>query len=296
MRLAYPVRVIVTTTSSRAMRSSIETSPSNGMIRVRRSSPHRSTISASSSEMIFRCRSGLARMSFELGDVDLDLGQLVDDLLPLQRGQAAQLHVEDRGGLDLVDVEQLHQAGARLLDRRRAPDQGDHLVEHVERLDQAAQDVRPLLGLAQPVRGPPDDDLDLVRHVVPDELGQVERARHAVDQRQHVGAEGLLQLGVLVEVVQHDLGHGVALEHQDQPHAGTAAGLVADVGDAGELALLDQVGAALGEVVRVHLVRQLGDDQAGAAALVLLDLDHGAHPDRAAAGAVRLLDRRRCRR
>ena len=50
---------------------------------------------------------------------------------------------------------------------------------------------------------------------------------------------------------------------------------------------------ALGEVVRVDLVRQLGDDQAGAAALVLLDLDHGAHPDRAATGAVRVLDRRR---
>ena len=162
-------------------------------------------------------------------------------------------------------VEQLHQAGAGLLDRGRAPDQGDDLVEHVQRLDQTAQDVRPLLGLAQPVRRPPDDDLDLVRHVVPDELGQVQRARHAVDQRQHVGAERLLQLGVLVEVVQHDLGHGVALEHEDQAHAGAAAGLVADVGDAGELALPDQLGAALGQVVRVHLVRQLGDDEAARA-------------------------------
>ena len=46
------------------------------------------------------------------------------------------------------------------------PDQRDHLVERVERLDQAAQDVRPLLGLAQPVSGAPDDDLDLVRDVV----------------------------------------------------------------------------------------------------------------------------------
>ncbi len=235
-------------------------------------------------------------MSLQLGDLDLDLRQLVDDLLALQRGQAAQLHVEDRGGLDLVDVEQLHQAGAGLLDRGRAPDQGDDLVERVQRLDQTAQDVGALLGLAQPVRRAPDDDLDLVRDVVPDELGQVERARHAVDQRQHVGAERLLQLGVLVEVVQHDLGHRVALEHEHQAHAGTAAGLVADVGDAGELALLDQLGEALGEVVRVHLVRQLGDHQAGPPARVLLDLDHRAHPDRAAAGAVGVLDRRRARR
>ena len=101
---------------------------------------------------------------------------------------------------------------------------------------------------------------------------------------------------MLVQVVQHDLRDRVALEHQDQAHAGTAGGLVPDVGDAGELAFLDQVGDALGEVVRVHLVRQLGGDQAGPAALVLLDLDHGAHPDRAAAGPVRVLDRRACRR
>ena len=158
-----------------------------------------------------------------------------------------------------------HQAGARLLDRRRAPDQRDDLVQRVERLDQTAQDVGALLRLAQPVGRTPDDDLDLVRHVVPDELGQVQRARHAVDQREHVGAERLLQLGVLVEVVQHDLRHGVALEHEDQAQTGTAARLVADVGDSGELALADQLGAALGQVVGVHLVRQLGHDQAACA-------------------------------
>src|SRR2546423_1109390 len=41
----------------------------------------------------------------ELGDLNLDLGQLVDDLLALQGGEPAQLHVQDRGGLDLVDVQ-----------------------------------------------------------------------------------------------------------------------------------------------------------------------------------------------
>ena len=63
MRLAYPVRVIVTTTSSTAIRSSTDTSPSNGMIFVRRSSPYFSTITSSSSRMIARCRSCLSMMS-----------------------------------------------------------------------------------------------------------------------------------------------------------------------------------------------------------------------------------------
>ena len=63
--------------------------------------------------------------------------------------------------------------------------------------------------------------------VVPDELVQAQRPRHAVDQRQHVGAERRLQLGVLVEVVQHDLGDGVAAQRDDQPAADAVAGLVA---------------------------------------------------------------------
>ena len=67
-------------------------------------------------------------------------------------------------------------------------------------------------------------------------------------------------------------------------------GLVPDVGDAGDLAVLDQLGDLQREVVRVDLVGQLGDDQAAAGPGVLLDLDHGAHGDRAAAGAVGVLD------
>ena len=124
---------------------------------------------------------------------------------------------------------------------------------------------------------------------VPDERVDAQRARHAVDEREHVRAEGVLQLGVLVEVVQHDLRDGVALEHDHEALAGAADGLVADVGDAGDLALLDEVRDLLREVVGVHLVRQLGDDEADAV-LDLLDLDDRAHRDRAAARAVRLLD------
>ena len=91
--------------------------------------------------MICRCRSSLAEDVLEVGDDPLELGQPVDDLLPLEGREPAQLHVEDRAGLDLVDLEQRHQALAGLVDVGAAPDQRDDLVEHVERLDQAAEDV-----------------------------------------------------------------------------------------------------------------------------------------------------------
>ena len=145
------------------------------------------------------------------------------------------------------------------------------------------------LGLAQPERGAPHDHLDLVVDPGGDEAVDRQGARHPVDDGEHVRAEVLLQLGVLVQVVQHDLGDRVALEHDHEALPGAAGGLVADVGDAGDPAVLDQLGDLQREVVRVHLVRQLGDDQAGAA-LQLLDVDDRAHGDRPAAGAVGILD------
>ncbi len=150
--------------------------------------------------------------------------------------------------------------------------------------------MRPLLRLAQPVAGAPHDDVDLVGDVVAHQLVEPQRPRNAVDDRQHVRAEGVLQLRVLVEVVEDDLGDRVALEHDDQPLAGALTALVADVGDAADPAVLDELRDRLGEVVGVDLVRQLGDDEDRPPLVVLVDVDHRAHPDRAAAGAVRLLD------
>ena len=260
------------------------------MIWVRRSSPYFSTIAA----QLVADDLPLARLVgqdvLEVGDLELDLGQVVDDLLALQGGQAPQLHVQDRVGLDLVDLQQLDQALTGVVDLGRATDQRDHLVEHVQRLDQAAQDVGAALGLGEAVAGPPLDDLDLVGHPAADELVDRQRARHAVDQREHVGAEVGLQLGVLEQVVQHHAGDRVALEHDDQPLAGAPRGVVADVGDALHLAGVGELGDLQREVVGVDHVGQLGDGQAGAALVVLVDLDHRALGDRAPAGAVGLLD------
>ena len=121
------------------MRSSIaHVAVEAGMISVRRSSPYLSTISRE----LVADDLALARLGGEdvlvVGDLGLELGGLVEDLLALERGEAAQLQVEDRVGLDLVDVEQLHQARARLVDVGRAADQRDDLVERVERLEVAA--------------------------------------------------------------------------------------------------------------------------------------------------------------
>ena len=147
----------------------------------------------------------------------------------------------------------------------------DDLVEVIERDQQAEHDVIALLGLAQVEARAARDDVDLVVDVVAHHLGEVQRARHAVDQRQHDDAEVLLQLRVLVELVEHHVRVRAALGLDHQAHA-LAVGLVLEVGDVLDLLGLDEVGDLLGEARLVHLVRELGDDDLVLAVGALFDL------------------------
>ncbi len=160
-------------------------------------------------------------------------------------------------------LEALDQPVARGLGIARAADQRDHLVEVGERDQQTLEDVRALLGAAQLVLRAAHDDLALVVDVVADHLAQRQRARHVVDQRDHVDAERGLQRRVLVELVEDDLRDRVALELDHDPHP-VAVGLVAQVGDLGDLlcsctrSLIFRIRPPSPSLA--HLVGQLGDD------------------------------------
>ena len=82
-----------------------------------------------------------------------------------------------------------------------------------------------------------------------------------------------------------------------------AVGFVAQVGNAFQLLVVDQLRHTLDQTRLVHLIRQLGDDDPGPAGLfVLFDLGPGAHLQHAAAVVIRLanrgaaVDEARCRK
>ena len=98
--------------------------------------------------------------------------------------------------------------------------------------------------LAQLVFGAAADHIHAVVDEELDAVDQAEFARLAVDDGQHDDAEADLQLRVLVEVVEHDFGLLAALQLEDDAHA-VAVALVADVGDALDLLVVDQRGGVL---------------------------------------------------
>ncbi len=129
----------------------------------------------------------------ELGDAFLEIGVLLLDPLALEAGEALKAKVEDRLRLDLCELETLLQAGTRFVGVGRSADERDDFVEVVEGSEVALEDVGALLRLPKLELGAPRDDDALEIEVVPDELEERERSRHAVHERDGVVAEGRLQ-------------------------------------------------------------------------------------------------------
>ena len=225
-----------------------------------------------------------------VGDALAQVGDLVDELLAREAREAAQAHLQDGLGLHVVQAEGVEHALLGLCVVARGADDVDDLVDVVDRDEQALEDVDAGARLVEVVLGAAGHDVDLMIDVVVEHLAQREGLGHAVHQRDVDGAERGLELRLLIEVVEHDLGHGALLEIDDDAHALLEVGLVAHVGDALDALLVDGLRDLLLQQALVDLVGDLGHDEAGATALDLLDVDLGAHGDRAAAGLVGVAD------
>src|SRR6516162_7709106 len=121
---------------------------------------------------------------------------------------------------------------------------------------------------------------------------KIQQLRLAVDDGEHVDAERLLQRGVLVKLVENDVRRGVALELDHDAHAFPVR-LVADIGNAFDLFIIDQVGYLLDQPLALfdHERNFTDDDLLFARALDRLGESFAAHLDDALAFGVSLDDR-----
>ena len=219
-----------------------------------------------------------------------DLLVLGDDLLALQAREALQAHVENRLRLDVAELPALDQAALRFLRRAAAADERDQLVDVVERFDETFEDVRALLGFAQVEARAADDDLFAMLDEMAEHRREVHDLRLVVDDGQENDAERGLHLRVAIQIVQHDLGDRVALQLDDDAHS-FAVGFVAQVGDAFNALVVNELGDFLEQARLVRHVRDFRHDDLLALALLLrLDAGAGADLNDSAAGLVRLVN------
>ena len=123
----------------------------------------------------------------------------IGDLVALQASQPLQAHLQNGLGLNCRELELGDEPFSGLIRRSAAADERDDLVQVIEGLDQAFQDVGPLLGFAQLEARAADDDLFSVIDEVPQDRGQVHHLGLVVDDGQEVNAEGRLHSRIFEE-------------------------------------------------------------------------------------------------
>ena len=214
-----------------------------------------------------------------------------EDGIGLPRGEGLfgiELGSAARGvDVDLLAAEVGDQIFAGVGAVRAGANDGDDVVEVIERREIAFEDVLAVFRFLQQVSGAAADDVDAVLDEVFDGLDQAHFAGLSVDHRQQDHGETFLHLGVLEELVEHDLGLGAALEFDDDAHA-VAIAFVANVGDVFDVLVVDQLGDAFDQDRLVHLIGNFGDDDGLAIFVEGFDRGLGAHHEAAAAGAVGL--------
>ena len=229
-------------------------------------------------------------------DLDRELAGALGDLVPLQARQPREAHLEDRAHLRVREAERVADGDVRvdlgeelgepaggvevegekgragLIDVVGGADQRDDLVDAQSGGVEADLPVQVLPGLLQAVHRAAADDL--APEV--DELAQDLQDAHgprtaAAVEAGHVDVEVRDEVGLLAQPVE-DHGRIGVLAHVDHdPDAGLVGRLVADVRDALDLLLLDELGELLHELGLDDEVGELGDHDPAPARLAFLD-------------------------
>ena len=246
-----------------------------------------------------------------VGDFHRQAIERLGDFVPSERGQAREAQFENCARLCFrktdraIGVERvarigdkgyerrhvarrphpLHQCGSRGRGIRGGADEADDLVDVGDRDCEADLDMRVVARLGEQIFGPPSNDFLAEVDERAQHVGQRQHLRPAAVQRDHVGAETRLQGGEAPELVEHHVGDRVALDLDDDAHA-VAVGFVAQIRDALDALLANELCYALDQRRLVDLVGDLADDQRLAVLAQLFDRDLGAHDDRAAAGRI----------
>ena len=204
-------------------------------------------------------------------------------------GQLIQPHVENCVGLDLGQLELLHQGSAGFIARFRFAYDLHHQVEIAQRNLEPFQDMGPGLGFVQLELRPADDHFLAVVDIKLDKLGNIHHPRLAVIERQHVAVKGLLQFSVLVQQIDHRLRNHIAFQLDHDTHA-VFVRLVAQVGHAFNITIIHQRSDIFNQVGFVDLVRNRGDDDLLFVPFQRFDPDLGPAQDLAPSSREQLLD------
>ena len=145
--------------------------------------------------------------------------ELLLDLIAGETRKATETHLENGLGLLRREAKALDKAlGSLGVGLRRADDVND-FVDVVESHEIALENVGTSLRLLEVEAGAAGHHVDLVVDIVLQHLAKRQELGHAIHERQVDYAEGGLELGELIQVIEDDLRDDILLELDDETNA-----------------------------------------------------------------------------
>ena len=176
----------------------------------------------------------------KLGNLALELGDVLGAVENVLFVDVAELKLGDKLGLGLVDVETLHKVGYNLCLELSAADDGDGLVDVEQNCLKAVQQVQALGLFAQVKVNAATRGRNTPLDPLVQNLAHAHNTGIAVDEHVEVARERILQRGRAIELGHELVGVDAALKVDGDAQT-RKVGLVADVGDLLDLALLGEL-------------------------------------------------------
>ena len=211
------------------------------------------------------------------------------DLSSFQTGQSTQTHVNDCLGLCVGEFKAFHELSLGCLDIFGTADNCDDLVDIVKRDQQTFQNMSPLLRFVEIILCPSGDDFLLMHQVVHQNIPDVHHLRFAVHQRKVDDTERILQLRMLIELVENDVGIGIPADFNADFHSLTAR-VIAKRCDAVDLFISDEIRDRLDEPCLVDKIGELRHKDLGLSGRLCLDPRDRPHNDLASSRTIGIFD------
>ena len=153
--------------------------------------------------------------------------------------------------------------------------------------------MRTLLCLVQVIFGSSGHNIFLMGKIMLQKLFQIQYLRYQAvalgNHAKHDYAKGILQLGMLVQLIQHNVCVGILTKINADPHALTA-GMIVQVCNSVNLLIADKFCDFLDQTCLIYQVWKLCNDNTGLAVWQGLDVGDCTNTDLAASGTVCFLD------
>ena len=194
---------------------------------------------------------------------------LVLEFLPLQTGKLAQPHLNNCSSLGLCKLEPLYKSLPCIFNCLGCPYDCNHLIHNIKSLQKTLKDMGSGLCLVQFKLCPAHNNIVAVAHVIFYKLLEVKQSWSAVHKRDIVYRETALKRCILEQCVEHHICNRTHLELDYNAHTCTVT-LIVHIRNALNLLVLNELCYLLNKLPLVYHVRDLGNNNCLAAALVNL--------------------------